>query len=564
MQNFKKFLFSLLILILCNYKSQVAKDYTYSHLNDKFDVYPENDERALVFVNMYIAKAKKEQKLSKLIAGYEEAEYYSSSTDKKIKYADSAVIIALKLKEEDLIATAYLKRGIIYYYNRRDYRRALKEYLLAFKNARSTTDHYLFNKILYHLGMVKSYLGFYREAALHFKETADYYEGHISRSDHPNVRTNNEHGYINSIYRLSICYRKMEQYKKEDSLIDIGKDRVINSDQFSLEFAYFQKALGLQSIRNKKNIEAMDYLKRAENILKRRQDFVALATVDFYLGKLNHNDGKKNEAILYFKKVDSILDKYNFVTPEIIDNYKFLIHYAKEDNNGHLQLYYTNKLVRADSITRADFTTLTSNLYQGYDVNVFDNLIQKHKYGIILLIVIIICGILAFYFFLFRSKQKEKVLTAKYIVLLEKFKKIDDRKNLAVKSLHHVKSIYNDQVIEQVKNSLKIFEEKRQFLDKDLQLPDVAALISTNRSILSFVLNEHLDTTFTQYLKLLRIQYITKQLMENRVFLKYSMDTLASECGMKNRQVFSNHFLEINGIRPTDFVKMRTEEIQKP
>jgi len=49
-------------------------------------------------------------------------------------------------------------------------------------------------------------------------------------------------------------------------------------------------------------------------------------------------------------------------------------------------------------------------------------------------------------------------------------------------------------------------------------------------------------------------------MMEDKIYLKYSMDTLASECGMKNRNVFSNHFLEINGIRPTDFVKKRLQE----
>lgn len=127
----------------------------------------------------------------------------------------------------------------------------------------------------------------------------------------------------------------------------------------------------------------------------------------------------------------------------------------------------------------------------------------------------------------------KKNLSAKYIMLLEKAKTVDERRQETVESYDHIKSIYNDQIIEQVKMNLKIFEEKRQF-----QLPDVALLVCTNTSIISFVLNEHLNTTFTQYHKILRIRYITKQLSENKVFLTYSMDTLAAECGMKNRQVF--------------------------
>jgi len=567
MKNFRKILLLLVILAFCNFKCQAVSDKSYSDLTDLFDAYPENDERALVFVNLYIAKAKKEQKFSKLIAGYEEAEYYSNSAEKKIKYADSAVAVALKSKDADLISTSYLKRGIIYYYNKRNYRRALKEYLEAFKNAKNTKDLYLYYKILYHLGMVKSYLGLYQEAATHFVQAADYYEKQVTSEVHPHKRLNNEHGYLNSIYRLSTCYRKLQLYRKEDSLIDIGTKRVVYSDQFSLEFAYFQKALGIQGLRSSDIGSAKFYLKKAENILKRKNDFVALATVDFYLGKLHYNEGNKNESLVYLKKVDSILNEYNFVTPEILDSYKFLIHYAKEDHNGSLQLYYTNQLVRADSIARADFADLTTKIHSGYDINLLeedrDKIARKQKYGSILFSAVIVSGTIAFFFYTKRLREKEKMTTERYIGLLEKFKQIDEVQEELPQYDHRIKSIYNDQAIETVLNSLKIFEKKKQFLDKDLKLPDVAALINSNRSILSFVLNEHLNMTFSEYLKRLRIQYITKMLLEDRMYLKYSMDTLAAECGMKNRIVFSNHFLEINGIRPIDFVRKRLEELKK-
>lgn len=163
MKILSKLLLSLLILTFCNLKSQHAKQYTYTQLNELFDAYPENDERAMVFVNMYIATAKKEQRSSKLIAGYDEAVYYNRSPQKKIKYADSALTVALQANDADMIAMAYLKKGIVYYYNKRDYRKALNEYLAAFKNAKDTDDLYLYNKISYHLGMVKCYLGYYQE-----------------------------------------------------------------------------------------------------------------------------------------------------------------------------------------------------------------------------------------------------------------------------------------------------------------------------------------------------------------------------------------------------------------
>jgi AraC-like DNA-binding protein len=519
-------------------------------LTGLFDAYPENDERAMVFVNMFISKAKKENKPSKLIAGYEEALYYSRSVEKKIKYADSAVAVAHLMNDPDMISTSHLKRGIVFYYNKRDYRKALQEYLTAFKSARNTEDLYLFNKILYHLGMVRSYLGYCQEAAAHFNEAACYYEKYRSANDDPIIFSNYEHGYLNSIYRLSACYRNLRSYKKEDSLVQIGIKRSNNS----VAFAQGQTAA------------AEKYLKSAEQILKDKEDFAMLATVDFYLGKLNFINGRRKESLVYLKKVDSILDKFNLVTPEAVNSYKYLIQDAKEKGDDRLQLYYTNKLLQADSLLIADFALLTTQIYREYQVDRLnesrDKLVRKHKYGSALSSLVMIVGMLVFYFFVIRYRKKEKLLTIRYNELLEKLKKADEASRESVEISHHtIKSIYSDELVEEIKKNLKIFEDKKQFLRKDLKLPDVARLIKSHRSALSFVLNEHMDTSFTQYIKVLRIKYITKQMMDNKLYLRYSMDTLAAECGMKNRNVFSNHFLEINGIRPTDFVRKRRREL---
>lgn len=566
MQIFNKFLLSVLILTFCNLKSQHADQSTYAHLTDLFDAYPENDERAMVFVNMFISKAKKEKQSSKLIAGYEEAVYYSRSVARKIKYADSAVAVAHLMNDPDMISTAHLKRGIVFYYNKREYRKALQEYLIAFKSAKNTEDLYLFNKILYHLGMVKAYLGYYQEAATHFTETARYYEKNCSANDDPIIISNYEHGYLNSIYRLSACYRNLRLYKKEDSLIQIGIKRSGNSVAFAQELAYFQKAKGIQCLRKGKTSAAEKFLKRAEHTLKDKEDFAALATVDFYLGKLYFINGRRKESLVYLKKVDSILDKFNLVTPEAVNSYKYLIQDAKDKRDDRLQLYYTNKLLKADSLLTSDFALLTTQIYREYQVDRLnesrDKLVRKHKYGSAFLSLILVFGSLAFYFFIIRYRKKEKLLTIKYNELLEKLKKADENCKEPVKiNPNTIKSIYSDELVEEIRKNLKIFEEKKQFLKKDLKLPDVARLIKSHRSALSFVLNEHMDTTFTQYIKVLRIQYITKQMMNNELYLRYSMDTLAAECGMKNRNVFSNHFLEINGIRPTDFVRKRRKEL---
>ena len=110
---------------------------------------------------------------------------------------------------------------------------------------------------------------------------------------------------------------------------------------------------------------------------------------------------------------------------------------------------------------------------------------------------------------------------------------------------------------------MKIFEEKKKFLTPNLTIIAVAKMIDSNRTHLSYVLNDHLQMSFPMYLKTLRIEYITKKFLEDRKYLNYKIDTLASECGIVNRQLFSSQFLEITGMRPTDFIRKRKEELEK-
>lgn len=566
MQNFN-IIFGLFAILLYSNSTAQEKQYSYAQLYKMFNTYSENDERGLVFVNLYLSKAKKEEKALKLISGYEEAVYYSSTTEKKIKYSDSAVALSKVLDDPNMISSAYLKRGIVYYYNKRDYRKALQEYVFAYDYAKKGDDFYVRNKIIYHLGMVKLYLGYYGDAAMHFTETANYYEKNVAGKRHQNVRLNYEVGYLNSIYRLSTCYRNLKQFNKEDSLITIGFKRIEDIKEFPLEYAYFQKGRGIQLLRTGNINNALKHLTAADKILMHEKDFASLATVKFYLGQLYWKVGVRNKALIYFNKVDSLISKFKFITPEINANYQYLILDAEQKKDHRRQLYYTNRLISVDSVMKADFSELSTQVYKKYDRALFNadknQLEKKNKIGIGFIIIIIISSCSIVYYFVVRFRRKEIILNEKYSQLLKKINRDNDEEtdNISVRE-NGTKELYSSELIEKVKVNLKVFVQKEKFRNKHLTLEDAAKIVGCKRNALSYILNTHMNTNFNNYLKLLRIQYITRKLMDDPVYLKYSMDTLAEECGMKNRIVFSNHFLEINDIRPADFVRKRTEALK--
>ncbi|CAM3745470.1 helix-turn-helix domain-containing protein [Elizabethkingia occulta] len=543
---------------------------SYKKISGLIDAYSENDERALEFVRMYIEKAKEECNYKELIQGYEEAIYYSKDIDVKLIYADSAIIAAKKYNNPDQISRSYLGKGIIYYYNKRHYKPALEQYLLAFKFSKDSKDNYLKNKIIYHLGMVKSYLGYYKEAAELFELSAQYFEKNMVKNLHPNLKLNNESGYFNSIYRLSSCYKNLQLFHKEDSLIHIGLERLYNTKQLSLEYGYFQKGKGIQLLRENKLDESLKYLKLSKNILSHNQDYASLTTVYFYIGKAYWLNDKRGESLLYLNKVDSLVNRFWVITPEIRGGYEYLIHDAKQNRDSKKQLYYTNQLLKADSIINTDFAMLSSKIHREYDTDTLlkekNSLERKKNISVIILCLSIITGSIILYFLVVRFRKKEKELNARYQELSERFNNYSETTDPFNRSLQvslTEKNEYSFEAIEEVKLKLENFEKSKQFLQGSLTLPIVAKMIDSHRTLLSYVLNEHYNLTFTMYLKTLRIRYVTNLLLEDPKYLNYSTDGLTQICGMANRQVFSEHFMEINGMRPTDFIRKRKEELKK-
>lgn len=564
----RRILILIISLFWCFIGGHQLSKQSYKEISALFDSYAENDERAMVFVNLYIKKARSEHNLNKMIVGYEEAIYYSGRTDTKLSFADSAICAALRSGNNDQISRAYLGKGIIYYYNRRQYKPALQEYLTAFRYSKHSDDLYLRNKIIYHLGMVKCYLGYYREAALHFEEAAGYFAKAGKNKQQRELEINNERGYFNSIYRLSTCYNNLHLYHKEDSLINIGLERLHKNKEFLPELGLFREGKGIGLLRKGNTEEALEQFTASRDILKREQDHASLTTVYFYMGKLYWLRGDRTSALNCFNKVDSLVNKFSFVTPEIRSNYEYLINDAKSRKDREKQLYYTERLLRADSIINADFAMLSSKIYREYDTDTLleekKQLETNHHKDLAFIYISVSTGMMFTSYIIWRARRRERKLTLKYRALLDRIKESEALPPMTDNAVDSPeKSLYSAEIIEELKSKLRQFEDQKLFLTQNLTIPTVAKMIGSNRTHLSYVLNVHMGITFPSYIKVLRIRYITKLLLEDNKYLNYSIDALAVECGMRNRQKFSSHFLEINGMRPIDFIRKRQQELRE-
>lgn len=545
---------------------------SYEEYRKGYEVYSENDTRAFSFIKPYIKKAKDEKKYPELFQAYRDAVFYSKSVSNKLKYADSCLDAAYKSTSEDRIATAYVLRGSLYYAKLKKYKPALDEYLMAYKYSKNTGDLYLKNKVFYHLGVVKNYLGYNEEALELFKDCLEFFESETNNSKlHKFQIFNNQKGYLNSLHQMIICYRNMKDFSKADSLANIGLLKTFNEADFSQERGYFLKSKGLSEFNNSKYDSSIDYLSQSMDLLK--DDFAWKSVNYFYIGKSYLALKKEDLAIANFKKIDSIFNKQEFLLPELRENYELLINYYKSKNDPKQQLYYTTQLLKADSIISRDFAYLSPKVHREYDTNALleekGKLEKVNIWGGIF--IVLLAGLATFLIItLFKKFKKEKDILQKYFVLQEKLQNHNYTRpeSVAVTNPTPNHSEENDKrsqiaetIKEEILHKLKVFEEKKQFTQKGLTIQKLAIQLDTNSNYLSHVINDSKGMNFNKYLGDLRIRHITQLLFEKNIYLNYTIDTLAKECGIASRQNFSDLFFEINGIRPTDFIRNRKKEI---
>ncbi|CAA7197308.1 helix-turn-helix domain-containing protein [Chryseobacterium potabilaquae] len=559
----KKLVFTLSVTFFkLIFSQEVYSDYY--KLRVGYENLEENNNKAFPLIQLYIDKAKKERNYEKLFQGYKDGIFYSSLNDQKVQYADSAIWAAKLSENKDLIGTAYLDKGVVYYYYFKKYQYALNEYLIAYQYSKNTKNDFLKYQNLYHIGVVKSYLGYYEEALSLFKNCITYYHSKTKADLHPNEIYNNKKGYLNSVHQAIICYRNLGQFKKADSLIRVGFSDVGTDKNYNQEKGYFLICKGISDYQKKLYSPAINYLNQSVSSIKIGRDFAWLSMGYFYIGKSYLGLKNDVESVLYFTKVDSIFQKHQFVLPELRENYELLIKYYKQKNDEGKQLYFTGQLLKVDSIISKDFVYLSPKIHKEYDTTMLldekNKLEKANSRGEYMIIGLLFLAIILIILLIIRYKMG-KDIQQKYRVLEEKFVMDQEEAEKSILISNEKKSGLDENKVEELLGKLRIFEDKKEFIQKGLTINKLALQLGTNSNYLSQVINEYKGVNFNKYLSELRINYITVLLFENKEYLKYSIESLAKECGIASRQNFSDLFYEINGIRPTDFIKKRKQEM---
>lgn len=535
----------------------------YSLMRKKYWEYEENDTGAFKYIDITISTAKQEKDYAELFQAYDDAIRFSDN--QKLKYADSAIATAKLSKNIDLIGNSFISKGAVYYFTYRKFQPALDEYLKAYEYTKHAKDPFLKCQNLYHIGVVKSYLGYYQEALSIFKDCLGYFEPNTKADIHPNLIKNNTKGYLNTLHQMVVCYQALGNNKEAEKLIAEGFMRTPNDQFYYLEKSYFEKSKGVSEFRQKKYTDAIKNFDLSLPGLIKKNDFTWASVVYFYKGQSYQMLSKEDLALENYKKVDSIFNKHHFILPEIRKNYEELINYYKKQNASKEELYYTNQLLKVDELISNDFKHLSKRIHKDYDTKELleakTNLEHSNSSNKLLLsasaVLILILG-----YFLYQRSQSKKKIQRKYDELLQKITtELISDENIEEKTPKKDSKL-DPKLIKELQKQFLEFEKTKGFLEKGITAGKLAVKFGTNTSYLSQFINETTGNNFNAYINQLRIEYATQKIYADKLWQKYSVEEIAQASGFSSRQSFSNIFYELNGIRPQDFLKKRNEEIE--
>ncbi|AKK71302.1 hypothetical protein OK18_00405 [Chryseobacterium gallinarum] len=563
---------SIILLYLCESLFAQKKNLSEFYLLQRqYETRVENDSTALPLVEKLIKKAKNEKNPMQLYLGYTDARYYSPDPNVKLKYADSAIYVATKTQNDSLISSAYLSKGVVYYFYLKKYNLALNQYLKAFEKNKNNKDPYYRNKINYHIGVMKSYIGYYSDALDNFEEARGFFENEIKKDLHPNVMYGNQRGYNNTLHQMTVCYRNLYHFKKADSLVALGMANTWKNPDYRQEYSYYIKEAGIRDYRNRDYAAAIKSLKSSLPALIAVNDFAWVSVSYAYLGKAHWKLGNEEEGIKNYKKIDSIFTKHSFLLPEVRDIYEELITYYRERNDFSTALYYTMQLIKADKIMEKDFRYLSSKIQKEYDTQrLLQEKIQLERkvavrgwiwLSLAFSIIIFVC-----YWVIWVRSRKKVFGKNSFMGIHFSGSSLNLAPTGTFRIRHYKPTDLGKDVVEDILRKLAGFEMNEEFLQAKTDLKNLAKKFDVNPNYLSHVINEHKGSSFNRYLSELRIHYITEKLRHDPLYRKYNSASLAKHCGIASRTNFSALFSEINGISFSQYLhnlknELNTEEV---
>lgn len=522
-----------------------SKDYDY--LFERIKELEDGSAKQSLYLQSFLHKAKSEKNPEKIIDGYKNYVHHSPE-NLKLVYADSMIYVAKKSRDNALIGSAHLTKGIVYYAQKK-HNYALDNFLIANNFISKTNDNYLIYKVKYNIANIKYYLRFYDEAISLFRECITYFKDENARA------------YLNSLHLMGLCHNKIGNYGlcSETNEKGLAEGKRLDNNEMK---SYFIHSEGINQYFKNNYATAIKKITYSLPVIKENEDFANESVGYFYIGKSYWALNKPEMALPYFRKVDEIFDTKSYIRPDLLENYKLIITYYKSQNNLKAQLHYIEKLLKADHILDTKYEYLSGRIRKEYDTkeiiserNNIKTLLDRRKYNDFIFIAVITFLFFSILFLVYRHIRNKNLYRQKFEELMKK----SEVPKVQAKNANKGTLNINEDTVAAVLKQLEKFEKDKKFLEKDMMAAKLTVAFGSNAKYLSKIIYHYRGKKFTKYINDLKIDHIISLLKEDKRIRNYTNLALAEEAGFSSTQRFTTAFYSKTGMPTSYFI----EELQK-
>ncbi|RLD82219.1 MAG: hypothetical protein DRJ07_08405 [Bacteroidetes bacterium] len=471
--------------------------------------------------------------------------------DTAILYLDTIISLSKSIeKNYHYPATAYYEKGSKYY-DKKNYIKALDNYLLAYSEAKKQQNEYLEIISLNNLGLLKlERAGSEREAIKIFQKCETYYKKDTNISTYPI-------DYLILIYSYSEAYRNI---KKLDSSLYYNKFGISESLRLNTNHIkdYFIFSEGInESIKG--NFEAsLDSLRWSKKRLIENKDIGNIILSNYYFGKSYLGLNNNTKALEHFKKIDTLFTENLIYIPEIRLAYTYLKKNAVKNNELKEGIKYIEKIQKLDSLFINNFKVINNTFKDEFN----NKDLQEEKYNLVkqledknsesiyksYLLVFLFIAVISIYYFL---NKKNKYYKKKFNEIVDNI----DSNPITIKNNQFKELKIPEEIISKCLASLDKFEKENGFLKPNLTTYNLSKIIGVNTKYLTKIIKGKKGKSFPNYINELRIRHAIKKLKDDPIFIKYTISSIAKEVGFSNTISFSQAFKKYTNLNPSFFIQ---------
>lgn len=552
----KTITFSLLFIINLTTNSQNTafsldslSQKSYNELSDLFYESKPDTTKAITYANAYLIKALQKKDTMKIVGAKQLLADIKNNESIYLNYCDSIILITKRKPSKNYPAAIYYDKGR-FLRSKDKLSKSLESLLLVHSQKIKNDSLQQITNII--IAAIKSTIGKKREAISIYKNIYKYAKKN-------NLLEYKEFHVV--LLNLSICYRKINQLDSASYY----NQKAINlyqkiNDSLSLGYTFYTNG-GILYKKKEYQKSLNSYLKSVPFLIRDENYKVVIRTYSI-VGRLYDSLNIPNKSLIYHLKADSLSIKTNIYSPSLRNSYRYLINNFKKETNLEKHLLYINKLLELNKYYSKEKEKINKTLTEKYDIpnllaekkaiiDTLEDQIQKSKRNkLIYLSLIFITTLLILY-----QLKKKSIYKKRFLDLVNqresiKYITIQNTKN-TVTNKHNIPN----NIVTSILKELDIFEKEEGFLNSNNSLQALANKVNTNTNYLSKVINHHKNTTFSNYINNLRINYTIERLKTDSLLRKYTIKAIANEVGFKNAESFSKAFYKFTEIKPSYFIK---------